>query len=183
MIFIVDTNIFSKTFKNLDMEVFDDIWNPLQKLIDLELLISVDEVFYELDAFFGTKDIEMNWLKKNRKIFQKLTNEEALIVCKIFMLNKFREGIKEKSLRNGTPEADAFLVAKAKVNNGILVTDESDEKPHSEKIPNICSHFNVPYMKKNDFYKLLKDLHKNEKDIKIKIYKSVDVELTLDLDF
>jgi len=63
-----------------------------------------------------------------------LTSEEGYIVAEIFKNRKFREGIKEKSLRSGSPEADALLVAKAKAKakakavGGVIVTAESDQK-------------------------------------------------------
>mgnify|MGYP001014449638 CR=1 FL=1 len=162
MIFVVDTNVFSRTFKNVSLDVFDDIWEPWAKLMERGNLISVDEVYLELEAYWGKKAREMEWLKKHKDSFQKLTNAEGIIVAEIFKNKKFREGVKEASLRSGSPEADALLVAKAKVVGGILVTAESDEKPNSEKIPNICVAFNVPYMGINEFYKMLKNIYKQK---------------------
>jgi hypothetical protein len=162
MIYVIDTNVFSRTFKNVSLDVFDDIWEPWANLMASGKAISVDEVFYELQAYWGDKPPEMKWLKKYRDSFQKLTNEEGLILREIFKDKKFREGVKEKSLRSGSPEADALLVAKAKSIGGIVVTAESDNKPHSEKIPNICVAFGVPYMIVNDFYKMLKNIHQGK---------------------
>lgn len=61
-------------------------------------------------------------------------------------------------MRNGTPEADAMLVAKAKVINGIVVTTEG-EKENLEKIPNIAMAFGVPYMIRDNFYRMLRNIH------------------------
>ena len=43
----------------------------------------------------------------------------------------------------GNPFADPFVVAKAAVNDGIVVTLEV-KKPNSASIPNICEDFGVP---------------------------------------
>lgn len=167
MIYVVDTNIFSKTFRNISIDVFNDIWEPWSEMMMNGKIISVDEAYEELLTYWGRKAQEMLWLSKHKDAFQKMTNDEGLIVSEIFKNKKFREGIKESSLRSGTPEADAFLVAKAKVVGGVVVTDESNCKPNSEKIPNICVKFNVPYMKKNDFYRMLKNVHAGREELNI----------------
>jgi hypothetical protein len=43
---------------------------------------------------------------------------------------------------SGKPVADPFVIAKTKVIEGIVVTNEAN-KNHGAKIPNICEHFNV----------------------------------------
>ena len=53
---------------------------------------------------------------------------KKVIHGEIYKNKKFREGIKEKSLRNGTPEADAMVVAKAKVVNGIVEQQKEKRK-------------------------------------------------------
>lgn len=162
MIYVVDTNVFSRTFRNISLDVFDDIWEPWAELMDKGQIISVDEVYNELLSYWGDKAKEMKWLNEHKTSFQKTTNEEGYIVAEIYKNKKFREGVKEKSLRLGTPEADAFLVAKAKVVGGVVVTAESDKKPHSEKIPNICVNLKIPYMRINDFYKMLKNIYQGK---------------------
>lgn len=180
--YVIDTNIFSKSLKNLPFKAFQDIWQPWSSMMTEGKIVSVAEAYEELDNYWGGKDSqECNWLKMHKQFFLKPTNEEGRIVAEIFGSRKFREGVKEKSLRAGSPEADAFLVAKAKICNGILVTDESDEKPNSEKIPNICDAFKVPYMKKEDFYILLKGIYyekerPNEVNVQYALGKSIDLK-------
>ena len=165
MIFVVDTNVFSKALRNVSLDVFYDIWEPWAALMDNGQIISVDEVFLELQSDWGDKAKEMQWLNKHKSSFQNTTNKEGYIVAEIFKNNKYREGIKEKSLRSGSPEADAFLVAKAKAVGGIIVTAESDQKPHSEKIPNMCIDFDVPYIVLNEFYMMLRNLYQGKSQL------------------
>ena len=175
MIFVVDNNIFSQSFNNLSFSVFEElIYAPWSKLIFDGIVISVDEVYRELQEKWSEKSPEGKWLKKHKMCFQNTTNDEGVIIADIFKSKKFQEGVKEKSIRSGTPEADAFLVAKAKIVGGIVVTAESDEKPHSEKVPNIAMSQGVPYMKKDDFYQVLKNVSQG-KPMKqgVEIYKTL----------
>jgi len=151
-IYVVDTNVFSRSLNNLmPFDVFDNIWIPWSEGMKKGTIISVDEVYNELDNHWGAekpkKDrlAEGNWLKTHKDSFWGLTESEGYIVAEIFKNKKFQEGVKERSLREGTPEADAILVAKAKNIGGIVVTDESNSKPNSEKVPNICVSLCVPY--------------------------------------
>lgn len=159
MIYVVDNNIFSIAFKNVPLDVFNDIWEPWSMYMKMGKIISIDEVLCELNARWGENSQEGKWLHEHRDFFLKTTNAEGFILADIFKNKKFREGIKEKSIRNGTPEADAMLVAKAKVVNGIIVTAESDQKPNSEKIPNIAVSIGVPYIGIKDFYKMLRNVY------------------------
>jgi len=176
--YVVDNNIFSRSFKNLSMDVFDDIWGPWSEYMQSERIVSVDEVYRELEAWISTggKETLDYWLKFHKRYFLKPTNEEGLILKEIFGNKKFREGIKEKSLRQGTPEADAFLVAKAKHIGGIVVTAESDDKPGSEKIPNIAVSLGVPYMKMDDFYKMLRNVYNGRPENQgVNIYRTLGI--------
>lgn len=159
MIFIVDNNVFSRAFNTMAFDVFEDIWLPWSDLMEKGTIVSVDEVYCELLVRWSEKSEEGKWLKNHKDSFHKPSNDEGYIVSDIFKNRKFRESIKESSLRNGSPEADAFIIAKAKVENGIVVTSESDKKPNSEKIPNIAIAFDVPYMNMDEFFRMLKNIY------------------------
>jgi hypothetical protein len=185
MIYVVDNNVFSRSFKNLSMDVFDDIWEPWSLYMQTGKIVSVDEVYRELEIWVSNKgkDQISQWLRAHKNCFEKPANEEGYILQKIFKNKKFREGIKEKSLREGSPEADAFLVAKAKFIGGIVVTAESDEKPNSEKIPNIAVALDVPYMKLDDFYKMLRNVHNGRNEsLGVSIYVQLGVPEPLKLE-
>jgi hypothetical protein len=187
-IFVVDNNVFSHSLKNLSLDVFSDIYEPWSAGMQGGTIISVDEVYRELKTF-GAEDPpnsrtkkderskEGKWLKIHKNAFLPLTNEEGKIVADIFTNKKFREGVKEKSLRTGSPEADAILVAKAKCVDGIIVTAESNAKPNSEKIPNICVAFEVPYITKDDFYRVLRNLSNGKPELEnVTILRSLQTE-------
>lgn len=176
--YVVDNNVFSRTFKNLSMDVFEDIWEPWSKCMIDGKIVSVDEVYRELAVWKTSKEEDnvSKWLKAHKTCFLKPTNDEGFIMREIFAHKKFREGIKERSLRQGSPEADAFLVAKAKILKGIVVTAESDSKPNSEKIPNIAVEMGVPYMKIDDFYKMLRNIYYGRpEEMGVNIYRRLGV--------
>ena len=187
-IFVVDANVYSHSFNNLAFDVFADIYEPWSLGMINGTILSVDEVCRELNNFWGAEDAVDNitkkdkrsrggkWLKEHKSAFHPMTDEEGKIVADIFKNKKFREGVKEKSLRMGTPEADAILVAKAKCIGGIIVTAESNYKANAEKVPNICVAFDVPYITKDDFYRVLRNIYSGKPKL-----ENVVVHQTLDL--
>jgi len=48
----------------------------------------------------------------------------------------------KKERLQGNPVADPFVIAKAKVLNGCVVTQEK-YKENAAKIPNVCKHFEI----------------------------------------
>ena len=184
-IFVIDNNIFSRTLRNMAMDsgVFDNIYKPLEAGLKNGTMISVDEVYLELHTLWGAENAkdkrvkEGEWLKKYKSAFKSLTDAEGKILADIFKNKKFREGIKEKSLRAGSYEADAILVAKAKCVNGIVVTAESTAKPNSEKIPNICVAQGVPFIGIQDFYKVLNNISQGKSELEgVILRRSLDAK-------
>lgn len=172
MIYILDTNIFIKSFKNFSRDVFEDIWEPLMALMQQGKVLTSDTVYDELVSFFGEDDVHMKWLHPYKFIFRNMSNSEAIVLSQIFQNSIFRQGVKEKSIRLGRQESDAIIVAKAKVLGGVIVTNESDDKPNSEKVPMICRSFEVPYMHGDEFYRVLRNLYYKREELDKVIIKN-----------
>lgn len=186
MVYVVDTNIFSIALNQfMPFNVFENIWLPWSAGIKEGKIISVDEAYKELSAVYDpekskdknkqdTRTEQGKWLRSHKSCFLDMTEVECHILAKIFESRKFQEGIKENSLRSGTPEADAILVAKAKCIDGIVVTNESNSKPNSEKIPNICVSMNIPYTTRVEFYRILNNIYTNKPEHEnVTIYHSL----------
>jgi hypothetical protein len=107
-------------------------------------LISVRECRKELDSY-NKEDFLKEWAKKNSHIFLPASAAEAKIVTEILRVPHFKQLISSTAQLKGKPVADPFLVASAKVNNAILVTEEVF-KPNAAKIPNVCQHFGVQHI-------------------------------------
>ena len=68
--------------------------------------------------------------------------QELEFVAEILAVKQFQPLIGEKQRLKGSPVADPFVIACAKVRGGIVVTEEK-HKPNSAKIPTICHHFEI----------------------------------------
>jgi len=160
MIYVVDTCVFRHIISHVYRSVLPEVWESLEDMLSLGEVISVKESYKELELQFSKDGKVMKWLRHYRDSFKVLTNEEAIIVSQIYAYRNFQYGVKEKCIINGMPVADAFIVAKAKCVQGIVVTRETFS-PTSAKIPNICESFDVPYIGEEEFQLILKNRKKN----------------------
>ena len=141
MIYVFDTSSLSK-LKHFYPAVFKSIWTGLDSLVQSGVLISTREVSNEIER--GDVDQHTNqWLKDRKEIFTTPTADELRFVAEIFKVAHFQSLIGEKQRLQGTPVADPFVIACAKLRKGTVVTEER-EKPNAAKIPNVCQHFGVP---------------------------------------
>ena len=143
--YVVDTNVFIQ-LRQYPQEVFVSLWQALEECVEAEVITSVDEVLKELKKSDGTIT---KWAKARRGMFTKPSLEEQRIVFDI--VARFPDVIKKKNLLLGIPEADPFLIAKALVKGYTVMTLER-KKPNAAKIPNICEHYEVPYISLFDFF-------------------------------
>lgn len=143
MIYVFDTSSLSK-LKHFFPGVFKSVWTGLDTLVLSGRLISTREVWNEIERF--DVDAHTNkWLKLRKHLFTTPTGPELQFVVQIFKIPHFQALIGEKQRLTGTPVADPFVIACAKVRGGTVVTEER-LKPHAAKIPNVCQHFSVPCM-------------------------------------
>lgn len=143
MIYVFDTSSLSK-LKHFFPGVFKSVWTGLDALVLSGDLISTREVWNEIER--GDIDVHTNnWLKQRKHLFTTPTGSELQFVAQIFQTPHFQSLIGEKQRLTGTPVADPFVIACAKVRGGTVVTEER-LKPHAAKIPNVCQHFSVPCM-------------------------------------
>jgi hypothetical protein len=117
-----------------DKEVFKKLWADFQALCDTGKVVSHVEVYKEINDG-GVKD-QIAWIKSYKRIFQKynLPNEENVIRnigSRGGHFVSFLQQQKSKSVH-----ADPWLVAQAKVENLILITEEANNSP--KKIPQVC---------------------------------------------
>lgn len=140
MIYVFDTSSLSK-LKHFFPGVFKSVWVGLGGLVQSGNLISTREVWNEIER--GDVDPHTNkWLKDRKQIFTTPTTEELRFVAQIFQIPHFQSLIGEKQRLMGTPVADPFVIACAKIREGTVVTEERP-KPNAEKIPNVCLHASV----------------------------------------
>ena len=128
--------------KNFYPSRFPTLWKSIDQLLKLKRLLSTREVLKELKLREG-QDMILKWAESNKYIFRIPTNEELQFVNQIFSVAHFRSLISQESLLKGSPVADPFVVAAAKiVKNGCVITEES-KKANAAKIPNVCDYFGL----------------------------------------
>ncbi len=141
MIYVFDTSSLSK-LKHFYPGVFKSVWQGLEALIQRGELISTREVWKEMER--GNSDQYTNeWFKNHKEIFTMPTAAELQFVAEIFTIQHFHMLIGEQQRLKGTPVADPFVIACAKIQGGTVVTEEQ-LKPNAAKIPNVCEHFKIP---------------------------------------
>jgi hypothetical protein len=141
MIYVFDTSSI-RSLQHFYPSVFKTIWDGLDGLVQQQNLVSTREVWNELVRQNVSADV-LAWAKQNKQIFTTPNAAELQFVVQIFQIKHFQSLIGEQQRLKGTPVADPFIIACAKINGGTVVTEEQI-KPHAAKIPNVCQYFNVP---------------------------------------
>lgn len=149
MKYIFDTCSF-RALQHFYPKIFTSIWEGLDDLVSKGDLLSTREVFNELQNQNVSTEI-IQWSKNNKNIFLTPTVEEMQFVSQIFQVQHFQGLIGVQQRLKGTPVADPFVIACAKIHNATVVTEEGWDrnassltyKPNSPKIPFICNHFNI----------------------------------------
>lgn len=141
MIYVFDTSSI-RSLQHFYPSVFKTIWDGLDGLVQQQNLISTREVWNELGRQNVSADV-LAWAKQNKQIFTTPNAAELQFVAQIFQIQHFQSLIGEQQRLKGTPVADPFVIACAKIKGATVVTEEQ-LKPNAAKIPNVCAHFNVP---------------------------------------
>lgn len=147
MIHVFDTNSFSEMSPYFP-DVFPAFWEKFEAAVADGEVTSTREVFRELKD--GPENHVLDWCKANAAIFEVPDAKETDFVARILAVPHFRQLIGAKQTLRGTPVADPFVIARAAVLGGTVVSEESVKK-NAAKIPNVCQHFGVPCIKLGDF--------------------------------
>lgn len=148
--YIFDTSSFSQIFKSYYPERFPSLWERFNRLIECKNIVSVKEVFEEIENESNVPNWSREWIKDRKGLFHPPSEDEATFVKQIFQVEHFQQLLQKKQRIKSKPLADPWLVAKAKVEQGILVTEEA-HKPNAARIPNVCEHFGVRCMNLEGF--------------------------------
>jgi hypothetical protein len=127
-------------------DIFKSVWVRLDELVKKGMFLSTREVWNEMQRG-DLPDHLRSWIKDKGQdnIFTIPTPEELQFVQTVLSVRHFQALIGSKQLLRGSPVADPFVIACAKIREGTVVTEESD-KPNAAKIPNVCKYFEIPYV-------------------------------------
>ena len=143
--YVWDTNSLSQLFGFYYPKNFPSLWKEFQLLVNEGRFLSTREVLLELAESSKTENAH-KWATGHTEFFPEPTDEETLFVATILERLHFRQILQTKKGKPKQRVADPFLIAQAKLANGIVVTEEA-KPPHGARIPNICEHFGIPCLK------------------------------------
>jgi hypothetical protein len=146
--YVFDNSPLSTLFRNYYRKSFPSLWERFDQLVAEGRLMSTREVKREIDN--SSIESLRQWAGENSDLFTVPTGAEGAAVARIYAVPHFQRNIERQKLLKGGNIADPFVIAKAIVDDSIVVTMEL-LKPHAAKIPNICQHFTVPCMTLEEF--------------------------------
>ena len=140
MAYVFDTSSFS-TLGNYYPEQFPTFWERFNRTVTVGTIVSVREVRRELE-FYERYPHLSDWVQNHGNIFFRPNKAEMRFVSKIFSVPHFLVLVSQDSISKGHPCADPFVIAKAKIIDGCVVTEEKLIE-NAARIPNVCEHFGV----------------------------------------
>lgn len=142
MVYILDTSFIIQLHENYYRENFVTLWGLFDEMLAAGKFTSTREVRRELEE---QSDVATKWAEANIDLFTTPTADEGRFVANIYAVKHFQQNIELKKILKGGKNADPFVIARAAVLNGTVLTMEQ-LKPNAAKIPNICDHFKLPCM-------------------------------------
>jgi len=141
MPYVIDSNSIA-ALSHYYPKRFPTFWALFDAAVDSAEVISVREVSNELDNHTFLQPWLAEWLKQHKSMFRIPSAEETEFVGEIFKVKNFQSLVGEKQTLRGSPVADPFVIACAKVAGRIVITQEV-KKDGGAKIPNVCDHFKI----------------------------------------
>ncbi|KZX16114.1 DUF4411 family protein [Methanobrevibacter filiformis] len=164
MKYVVDTStiLAGSQYETYEKEFFPNHWGNFNKLIQEEIIVSTPAVQKEI---YARDDKFTTWAKENKNMFIPLSQE---VIERGNELSK-RFPLWYKTGENKKHWADPEIIAFAKINNIILVTQENwnseSTKEEKYKIPTICEKIGAKCHIKDNF-------HEN---VKVKGFQCIDL--------
>jgi hypothetical protein len=148
MIYVFDTNVLIDIFKHYYLDRFPSFWEKFDDLVMQKGVISAREVLNEIEQH--SEDNLTKWAKERRTFFQDPSIEELNFIRQIYAIPHFQNNIRREELLKGKPVADPFVIAKAHIHQGTVVTMEKFT-PNAARIPNICQKFGITCLNLEQF--------------------------------
>lgn len=139
MIYVFDSSTLIDLFGNFYEKRFPSLWQMFNQAVEAKSIMSVKEVLNEIEP---RGDRLSEWARNKRSFFTSPIPAELAFVAEIFATPHFQSMVRKQERLQGKPVADPFVIAKAKVLSGCVVTEE-EKKPNASRIPNVCEHFDV----------------------------------------
>ena len=140
MKYSIDTSaLIEGWYRRFPPDIVPGFWDNLDELIQNGNLKATEEVLVELEK---KHDVIHNWVKERENLFILIDEEIQFVVREI--LSNHKTLIDSRRNRSS---ADPFVIALAKINSSIVITEElptqSNNRPH---IPDVCDALNIEYI-------------------------------------
>ncbi|AXQ23352.1 DUF4411 family protein [Acinetobacter wuhouensis] len=167
-IYILDASTLIDIWQRFprDLKVFQQLWEQIEELVELEIIVVTRRNFEEVKS--KSEEIH-NHFKGLGIVILTPTQEILELAVNIQMELGITDAEIKNNLRKGVDEGDLFCVATAKIRQAILVTEESKQPvnsgnkgalPTNYKIPRVCalSSVNVECINFLELLDLIKNL-------------------------
>jgi hypothetical protein len=140
MVYVLDTSFIIQLHDNYYRDRFVTLWQRFDEMLAAGQFTSTREVLRELEE---QNDAATTWAQENSTLFTTPNAAEGAVVARIYGVAHFQANIERQKLLKGGRNADPFVIARAAVLKGTVLTMEQ-LKPNAAKMPNICDHLKVP---------------------------------------
>lgn len=158
--YVIDANIFmqaARTYYSFDFA--QPFWDALVEFGNENKIVSIDKVFQEIKE---GDDLLKEWAIKEFANYFDTTETSSIVQCYADLVqwadsqSQYTRIAKDEFMDESN--ADAWVLAYAKVNNCMLVTSEIANLDSKKRIPipNVCEAFGIPFC---DTFTMLKDLN------------------------
>jgi Domain of unknown function (DUF4411) len=158
----LDTNVFIDAKNHFfAFDLVPKFWKWLEDQMNDGVICSSKMVYNELCRLEGSQDELHKWAKQRRNngywIKPDKSVQELYGQISTYVHNTYDATSHAKTV-DFLDNADAWVIAHALEDKGTLVTEEVKVSPQSKspKIPNVCEHFNVPYINTTALLRALK---------------------------
>ena len=157
---MIDTSSWQQLFRCYRRMRFPTLWRMFDELVASGAIISVSHVLREIEIRDKNND-EVEWAKAHTNLFSDLQEQEIQFLQQIFQVPRFRHvvphyladtdademafefaDVDKHGEENTDESADPFLIARAKILDGMVITQER-ERGNRVRIPSICNHFDI----------------------------------------
>ncbi len=140
MTYLLDSNIFIQSRKNLPMDIWNTFWHKIIELAQEGFIFTITKVKEEIER--GNDDLSI-WMKTNLPNDFFIAEDATILITYAETQNwvDSQEHFTENAKRTYASVADAFLVATAKAKNMKLVTFEKSNLQSKKRvlIPDACN--------------------------------------------
>jgi hypothetical protein len=154
-----DVLIFAKdTIAPLGYAEFAGFWDMIQRNMESGTVRITKRNYQEITEGRAPDDELAKWLRlrKGPSIGVPPTKQVQAFVTKIGDYVYSTPHFYERHRTRFSQGADAFLIAQAAVEGGVVVTrEQSNPECHAPKIPDLCNQFGVKFVSLTDLMKIL----------------------------